>query len=154
MKDAVCGRFNEMHLHDSKLVSFSLLRREMEGETYDDICLDLDLITGVIPPASDDPWKRFQFKTEKRELTFKDCLFFETNLNLLAKKCVADMIDRSGCKPSCKSKVLEGMEGIGGERLQRIDLEDYIQFNIVLTHPAGTIGIVAKEYCLSAKSKA
>lgn len=141
----ICKKFNTYNFHDSKLISFRLIRNEMkEDVTSEDICFEMELLKDQRPG---------HYKWKKAKLTLKDCRIVRMNLDLLGKRWCSDDIDSAGCEAESPLKNYIQREyfqkesiGLDAIHWSENALAEYLHFNITLVQPGGAIDIFAKDF--------
>jgi hypothetical protein len=131
----ICDNFNKYDFHDSKLISFKLIRKELgNGFISEDICFTLKLLERM---------QEGRTQLTNAKLILKDCRIIKMDIDLVGKRLCADDIANAKCeinsdlKSSLQSGYLKYEEGA---------LNDYLHFNITLIPPGGTIDILAKKF--------
>ncbi|HSA92231.1 MAG TPA: hypothetical protein VLE48_04415 [Terriglobales bacterium] len=126
----VSSRFNDLDLHDSKLLGVHLVRDA--SERVDDVVLDIRLR----PQQGESAWRDVQ-------LRFRDCTILKMNLDLDGKRVCADDIATNLC--SSDSPLREELER-GQLKYEKEPLADYLLFQIQLIHPGGEIDLFARDF--------
>jgi hypothetical protein len=124
-------RFNNLRLHDSKLVGLCFYK--VEGE--DRIKLSLELLEkdGSLNPA---------------EMIFKECAYFEADVYLEAKSMCADDISGVECYESSDWKTSVSEPSPFDVILGGRGFEEHLHFSVSMCPPGGTINILARDFSL------
>lgn len=128
------NRFNTIDMHDSRLLSVSVLHPS-HGHTQD-IRIDLELLTHGYP----------EYEWTPAELTFKHCTYVRMSVDLEMKLLCGHAIATSWCE--LRSELQAELE----RSLMASEvgpLSEFLHFSIALCPPAGVIDVLAREFVLN-----
>jgi len=134
----ICTRFNEIHWHDSQLISFQLIPKGEEGEEIYDVHFDLRLLTNSQPG---------QYSWSPARLEIQDCRILQLAVDTLGIRLTGGDIASASCEggPALQEK----LESLPFDlRQEENAFEDVLQFRILLIHPGGEINIFARNFAL------
>ena len=134
--EAVRARFDELDLHDSRLVGLRLDRRAGDsGDSVDDVHLSLALLTGRYPDWS--------FRDAR--LTFLDCTYVRGDVDLGFKNVAGDAISSAECvgASALRAELERGVMAYEPDALR-----DYWEFVVYLCPPAGRLHVFARDFRL------
>jgi hypothetical protein len=133
----ICGRFNSMHWHDSKLTGFHLKLRD--DDQIFEVGLDLRLLTDIRPG---------NYQWENQRLEIKECRLIKLDLDLLGMQlCGGDIASATCEKDSAMKRKVERDELPNFSLPQGEDpLAGILHFRILLIHPGGEINLFAKGF--------
>jgi len=131
--DTVCGRFNELELHDSRFLGMTIVKRE-EPPGHD-ISIDLAVLRGSYP----------QFSWEPAQLVFTDSTYVRLDFDLDGKSNCGDAISTSKCVE--RSELRDALEK-GPMRYEQNPLAGYVHFSIFLIPPGGELHVFASDFML------
>ena len=143
MKSQICKKFEEYYWHDSKITSFKLIRRWEGVRMVEDFLIELSLLIDNDPA---------QYKWEKADLVFKDCMGLKIDLNLKGKLFCSDDISEAYCEEDSSLKQNIAFELGYPQRPDELlpkyldPLAEYYFFKIALCSPGGDIQILAKDF--------
>jgi len=127
----ICNEFNRFDYHDSKLLTFQLLRRGTTHEFVEDFCFDIEL--------SMDANNNY----EKAKLILKDCRIILLDLDLVGKQECSDHIASAICQDSSELKTNLINKYF---QYEQNALTGYLHFQIILIPPGGSADVFAKNF--------
>jgi hypothetical protein len=131
--DAVCSRFKQIDLHDSRLLGLSLELRP--NARVADAHLTLMLLGGRYPNHTWSPAR----------LIFLDCTYSKIEIDHDMKQVSGDAITGSTC--SRDSDLRRELEG-GLMKHEKEPLSEYLEFVVVLCPPGGEMHFFARDFSL------
>lgn len=135
--EKVCGRFSQVHWHDSKLLNIHLLK-DPEKRAYS-LRLDINLIINFSGG-----------KVERRKKTtiFKECRIVQTNLDLLGVLMCGGAVASGSCyKDATQLERNKRNQATDFDLPQDNNpLEKCVGFHIEMIHPGGDIVIFARDF--------
>jgi hypothetical protein len=131
----ICTRFNEIHWHDSQLISFQLIPK---GEASYEVHFDLRLLTNSQPG---------QYSWKPARLEIQDCRIFQLAVDTVGIRLTGGDIASAFCEggPALEEKLESRPFDL---RHEENAFEDVLHFRILLIHPGGEIDIFAKNFAL------
>lgn len=127
-------RFVALNLSDSLLLGIQI--RRQQGATFDDVHLELGLITG----EHADQWV-------PGSMTFLGCVSAQLDIDIWAKRHCADMIADATCRRD--REYADALAPEDPKRSQWLSLNDILLFEITLVQPSGTLRIHARDFELT-----
>jgi hypothetical protein len=128
--DATIRRFRAISWHDSKLLETSIFRRGSDEQVR--ISLMLRDERGALTPAA---------------IVFKDATFVQLEFDLAGKRLCGDDISGAEClATSAWTKALANHN-------PHDSFDGYLHFEIGLIPPGGRIDVLAKDFCVEARSE-
>lgn len=130
--EEICGKFNALNWHDSKLIGICLVRDE--SGTADTVRLDLRMIDYTEP---------FRSRWKQATLLLKECTLLRLDIDLDGKRVCSDSIWSATCARDSSLK----------EEIERVQLRNevkplanYLHFEIRLIEPGGRVDAFAKSF--------
>jgi hypothetical protein len=129
----VCNTFNNLDLHDSKLLSFQMIRLNADAGGNDSFCIDIKYL-------------RVDGSYVNKKLMFNECRLLLIDIDLVGKFLCADDILSNSCRSDSDLKRDIIKKYFSNE--ERV-LDDYFHFNIIMIPPGGNIDIFARGFDFS-----
>ena len=137
-REEIRRSFQALRWHDSELRGLELRRLEPEGRF--DLVIQVHLIERPIPGG---------FEYRDRRITFGDCRFLKTSLDLLGLRHCGGVIGAAWCpeRSELRDEVARHLEDFDLPQPED-PMEGLLHFSIYLCPPSGTIDIFASDWPL------